>query len=241
MVVWYALLLVAGYLAGSIPSAYLAAKWSRGIDLRQYGSGNVGVSNLLTVASKRWGVLVVVLDLGKGMLPVYIAAQIGLPVYQQITVGLATVAGHNWPVFLSFRGGRGLLTTMGVVFVLAPWLGLTLTALALAWIPFKQLALGSIVAMVLLPIFAWFLSGPFGIERSLPLTLGFIAALLLTIIRRLTAPRTALSASLRQRELVINRLLFDRDVRDRKAWITQAPSGAGPDKPSPSPEQGEGN
>jgi len=241
MVVWFILLLIGGYFIGSIPSAYLAAKWSRGIDIRQYGSGNVGVSNLLTVTPKRWAILVIVFDLGKGMLPIFIAHQIGLPVYQQIIVGLTTITGHSWPIFLGFRGGRGILTAIGVVAILAPWLALLLVILAFAWLPFRQLALGTLISLVLLPIFSWFLSQSFGIERSLSLTLGFVAILLLTVVRRLTAPQTALSASVPQKELVINRLLYDRDTRDRKAWVNQAPSEVSSIEPSAKPEPGEEN
>jgi len=242
MYIWFVLLLIGGYLVGSIPSAYLAAKWTRGIDIRQYGSGNVGVSNLLTVASKRWAILVIILDLGKGILPVFIAARvIDLPLYQQVIIGLATITGHNWPVFLGFRGGRGLLTAIGVVVILAPWLALLLVILAFAWLPFRQLALGTIISIFLLPIFGWFLSEPFGIEKSLTLNLGFVAILLITVIRRLTAPQTALSASIPPRELVVNRLLFDRDTRDRKAWISQAPPEVSLQEPSPNPEQGDEN
>jgi len=242
MYIWFVLLIIGGYLAGSFPSAYLIAKSTRGIDIRQYGSGNVGLSNLMTVVSKRWGILVIILDLGKGFLPIFIAARlIDLPLYQQVIIGLATITGHNWPVFLGFRGGRGLLTTIGVVLVLAPWLALLLVLQAFAWIPFRQLALGTIVSMLLLPIFGWFLSDQFGFERSLTLNLGFVAVLLLTIIRRLTAPRTALSASIRPGELIINRLLFDRDTRDREAWVRQTPPDIDLKEPRPTSEQNKKN
>jgi len=168
--------------------------------------------------------LVVVFDLGKGFVPVYIAQLIDLPTYQQVLTGLAAIAGHNWPVFLHFGGGRGLLTTLGVVFVLAPWLALVLAVVAFAWLPFRQLALGTLIALILLPIFGWFLSQQFDVEKSLTLTLGFVAIFLLAAIRRLTARRTALTASVPPGELIFNRLLFDRDIRDRKAWISQTPT-----------------
>jgi glycerol-3-phosphate acyltransferase PlsY len=216
---YFALLLVGSYLLGSVPAAYLAAKWSRGIDIRRHGSGNVGAANVLA-AGARWMTLpVIIFDLGKGMLPVYIAHLLGLPLYQQVIIGLAAIIGHNWPVFLGFNGGRGLLTTVGVIFVFSPWLAVIVVAFAYAWAPFKQLSLGSLFALILLPILSWFLSEPLGIERTLTLTLGFVAMFLIVVIRRLTAPRTPLTATVSTPRLLLNRFLFDRDIREREAWL----------------------
>jgi len=223
MTINFILLVLGAYLLGSVPAAYLAARWSRGIDIRQHGSTNVGASNVLATVSRRWAIPVIVFDLVKGMVVVYIAQLIGLEVYQQVTIGIAAIIGHNWPVFLRFSGGRGLLTTVGVVFVLAPWLALIMAAFAYAWAPFRQLALGTLCALILLPILSWFLSEPLGIERALPLTLGFSAMLLLVVIRRLTAPKTSLTASVSTPQLIINRLFFDRDIREREAWLRRKP------------------
>jgi glycerol-3-phosphate acyltransferase PlsY len=237
MTINFVLLLLGGYLLGSVPAAYLAARWSRGIDIRQHGSGNIGASNVLATGSKWLSIGVIIFDVGKGMLPIYIAHLLGLALYQQVTIGLATIIGHNWPVFLRFSGGRGSLTAVGVLFVLSPWLTLILVAFAFAWAPFRQLALGTLGALILLPIFSWFLSEPLGIERALSLTLGFLAIFLLVVIRRLTAPKTSLTASVSTRQLLLNRLLFDRDIRDREAWIRRQPlkpkrktGGVNPDK-----------
>jgi len=223
MTINFVLLLLGGYLLGSVPAAYLAAKWSRGIDIRRHGSGNIGAANVLATGSKWLSIGVIIFDLGKGMLPVYIAHLLGLALYQQVIIGLATIIGHNWPVFLRFSGGRGLLTTAGVVFILAPWLALIMVAFAFAWTPFRQLALGTLCALILLPILSWFLSEPLGIERGLALTLGFLAMFLLVIIRRLTAPMTSLTASVSTPQLLLNRVLFDRDIRDREAWLQRQP------------------
>ena len=117
-----------------------------------------------------------------------------------------------------------MLTTLGVVFILAPWLGLIVLVIAYGMAPFRQLALGTIIAVASLPIFSWFLPQLFGIEKPLPITLGFAAIFLLAVVRRLTAPRTIFTASVTPRQLFVNRLLFDRDIRDRKAWIDRRPS-----------------
>ncbi len=221
MAIEFGLLTLGAYLLGSVPAAYLAARWSRGIDIRQYGDGNVGSTNLMRLTSKRIGIPVVIFDLGKGALMVWIAQLLGLDITQQVTVGLAAIIGHNWPVFLRFNGGRGIFTSLGVISILAPWLGLIALIIAYAMAPFRQLALGTIIALTSLPIVSWFLPQPFGIERPLPITLGFVAIFLLAVIRRLTAPRTIFTASVTPGQLFVNRLLFDRDIRDRQVWIQQ--------------------
>ena len=232
MAVEFALLILTAYLLGSVPAAYLAAKWSRGIDLRQYGSSNVGASNLLKFTSKKVAIPVIIFDAGKGMLMVWTAQLVGLGITQQLIVGLAAIIGHNWPVFLRFKGGRGGLTTLGVVVMLAPKLGLMLLVIAYLLAPFGQLALGTISVIASLPIFSWFSSAPVirwlfgqppGTSEQLPVTLGFLAIFLIVAIRRLIIPRTTISASVPTGQLIVNRLLFDRDIRDREAWIHRAP------------------
>ncbi len=224
MLAEFILLVIGAYLLGSVPAAYLVARWSRGIDIRQYGSGNAGAANVSSTVSKRWTIPVTIFDIGKGVLAVYIARWLGLAVYQQVVVGLTIVAGHNWPVFLHFNGGRGWLASAGVIFAFAPRLAVVLAAVAFASAPFGFLATGTLFVITLLPPLSWFASQPFGIERSLSLTLGFTALLAILIIRRLTAPRSGQEVPLRQ--LLVNRLFFDRDIRDRKAWIYRKPAAA---------------
>ena len=97
-VIKFASLLIAAYLLGSVPAAYLVAKWSRGIDIRKYGSGNVGASNIVRIVSTRWAIPVIIFDVGKGAVMVWAAQLLGLGIAQQVTVGLAAIIGHNWPV-----------------------------------------------------------------------------------------------------------------------------------------------
>ncbi len=232
MTVEFTSTVIGAYLLGAVPAAYLIAKWARGIDLRQHGSGNVGASNVITVVSKRWGIAVIAFDLLKGMVAVYMARWIGLDIGQQAAVGLATIVGHNWSVFLRFSGGRGGLSIAGVVIALAPLLGLALLVFTLIFGLFRQMALGMILAVAALPVSSWFLSQPLGItEEPLSLSLGFVAIFLVTIVRRLTVPRAAIAASVSTRELLFNRLLFDRDIRDRETWIHRTPIQTKPDKP----------
>jgi len=164
-----------------------------------------------------------IFDLGKGAAMVWVAQLVGLDTIPQVSVGLAAIIGHNWPVFLRFNGGRGILTALGVISILVPWLGLIILVIAYGLAPFRQLALGVFLATVFAPIGAWFLSQPLGVNDRLPLTLGFLAIFLVTTTRRLTAPRTSFTASVPLGQLFINRLFFDRDIRDREAWIKQQP------------------
>ncbi len=224
MALEFGLLTLGAYLLGSVPAAYLAARWSRGIDIRQCGDGNVGATNLMRLTSKRIAIPVIIFDLGKGAVMVLVAKLVGLETYQQVTVGLAAIIGHNWPVFLRFNGGRGIFTSLGVIFILVPGLGLIALIIAYGMAPFRQLALGTIIAVASLPIFSWFLPQPFGIGKPLPITIGFVAIFLLAVVRRLTARRTIFTASVTWGQLLVNRLLFDRDIRDRKAWIDRRPS-----------------
>jgi glycerol-3-phosphate acyltransferase PlsY len=213
------LLIVGAYLLGSVPAAYIAARWFKKVDIRQYGTGNVGASNLMRLTSV-WRVIpVVIFDLGKGVIVVWLARLLGMDVVVQVLAGLAAIIGHNWSVFLKFSGGRGVLTALGVVTALSPWLGLTSLVIAFSLAPWHHLSLGVLVVVTILPIFSWFLPHIFGIERPLPVTLGFVAVFLVVVIRRLTVPPSALATTATRKQLLVNRLLFDRDIRDRQTWL----------------------
>ena len=121
-----------GYLLGSIPFGLLISKRSSKVDVRQYGSGKIGATNVLRVAGRKAAALVVVLDVSKGALAVVLAGLIvgqsylvvgdfGLGVLvARVLAALAAIAGHNWSVFLKFHGGRGVATYMGGLIVLSP-------------------------------------------------------------------------------------------------------------------------
>jgi glycerol-3-phosphate acyltransferase PlsY len=215
------LLAIAAYLLGSIPLAYIIARWTRGVDLRKYGSGNVGSSNVLQVTSKRWAIPVALFDIGKGLLAVWLARWAGLDIAPQFLVGFAAIAGHNWPVFLGFRGGRGILTSLGVILAFSPLLGLMVLIMAFSLAPFKNLSLGVFIGLVALPLLAYYLADFFNIIEEGPVTAGFAVLTTLALGRRLIGRRSELSFDLSNGNLLFNRLLFDRDIRDRKAWITR--------------------
>lgn len=112
--------LLGGYLAGAIPTSYLAARYGAGIDLLEHGSKNLGATNVYRVLGWKYAVPVGLFDVAKGAVPVFLAA-ISLPQpWAPLAVGVAAVLGHVFSVFLRFRGGKGVATAAGVVLALAP-------------------------------------------------------------------------------------------------------------------------
>lgn len=122
------LLIIFAYLFGSIPSAYLAGKIRKGVDIRGEGTGNVGATNALLVVGPVVGVLVYVFDVLKGFIPVIIARElIGTDLSMGLT-GLAVILGHDFSIFLKFSGGKGIATTTGVIFAINAQLMLVIVA-----------------------------------------------------------------------------------------------------------------
>jgi glycerol-3-phosphate acyltransferase PlsY len=143
-----AALAVAGYLLGSVPFGFLVTKGVRGVDVRAAGSGNTGATNVTRVAGVGPGLLVLVLDAGKGALAVLLARAVlpGAP-FVQALAGLAAVAGHVAPVWLGFRGGKGVATTLGVLAVLVPAAALAgVVAYAVVFGLTRISSLGSLIA-----------------------------------------------------------------------------------------------
>lgn len=115
-----ALSLVVAYLLGSIPFAYIICR-QRGLDIRQIGDRNVGTFNVFRHAGLGAGLATLVLDVGKGAAAILVAKALHVDELIMFLTGIAAVVGHNWPVFLRFRGGRGEATIIGVLLVLVPW------------------------------------------------------------------------------------------------------------------------
>jgi len=222
MAIWI-ILIICAYLLGSVPASFLAAK-TKGIDLRQYGTTQVGGGNLWRMTSWRLALPVGIFDFGKGLALVWVAQWQGLDISQQIVVGLGAIVGHNWPVFLRFYGGRGVGTTMGIMTILPVINEMTIWPSVAFWaiIIIGRITLGSSPLPVLVSIVATpFLSWGFG--EPLPVTLAFVTILLVIVIKRLSAQPSAVSASITKSRLLLNRLLFDRDISDKKIWMYRKP------------------
>ncbi|HNW91852.1 MAG TPA: glycerol-3-phosphate 1-O-acyltransferase PlsY [bacterium] len=164
------LLVLLAYVAGSAPCGYLLGKYLWRVDIRTQGSRNTGATNLARVVGKPWGplafALAFLLDFGKGFLAVWLAntaARSGwvLPraaSWLAVGAGVAVIVGHNWTMFLGFKGGKGVATSLGVLACLAPReAGLALLAFLLCFGATRIVSLSSIVAAVVLPLAAVYL------------------------------------------------------------------------------------
>lgn len=144
----YALIAPVSYILGSIPWGFLITLGVKGVDIRQYGSGMVGTSNVLRTAGGVYALLALILDLSKGMLAIALARAVSDSAAAEVVGGLLALAGHNWPVFLGFKGGRGIVTGLGGLLMMEPIAG----AIALAaFIPVtlltRYLSLGSVTSV----------------------------------------------------------------------------------------------
>lgn len=213
----FLLMVLLGYVVGSISPTYLLGRWVGGLDLRAYGSGNVGGSNV-GVWVGRWATVVGgLLDVTKGALPTWLALRWALGLEGAVVAGLATVVGHDWSLFLRFRGGRGLATALGFLLVVAPWGWLPLLGgLALGY-ALHGTAIGALVGVVLLPVISLWT------HRPQPVTLGCIALLFIVILKRLEANRLPFPRDYSRGSVLLNRLLLDRDIREYEAWIRRTP------------------
>lgn len=164
---WIILATAISYLLGSIPNAYIFGRVFGGIDIRKAGSGNVGATNALRILGKRAGITVLLLDILKGFLAVILLGSIfssRITVISQeslrIILGVACIIGHNWPLFLGFKGGKGIATSLGVMLALAigiSGLRAVLLALFLTWLGIflmaKIVSLASVITAVALPLY----------------------------------------------------------------------------------------
>jgi len=151
-----ATVIVIGYLLGSIPFALLLARRWGAEDLRQAGSGNVGAANVLRTSGVTPGILVALLDMLKGAVSVVVATRLSGDAGAPAAAGLAAILGHIYPVWLRFRGGKGVATACGVFSVLAPIAVPPVLAIfiAVVWLT-KYISLGSVVASIALPPLAY--------------------------------------------------------------------------------------
>lgn len=155
------LIVVLGYLIGSIPTAFIAGRLLKGGDIRRMGDGNAGARNAFFELGTKAGIGVFVIDAGKGALAIVIAQAAGLSQATTLLTGVAAVVGHNWPVFIGFRGGRGEATTIGVLATLmTPPMLIMLVATLATLIIKKNVILASAVLFVPLPLVSWLMGVP---------------------------------------------------------------------------------
>jgi glycerol-3-phosphate acyltransferase PlsY len=171
------LIVVLGYFIGSIPTAHIAGRILKRVDIRRIGDGNMGAANAFRQLGAKVGVAVGIIDAAKGATAVFIAQLANIPLPAMLATGVAAVIGHNWPVFLRFRGGRGEATTIGVLLALLtiPMLIIAAPAIAAHFI-LRDTTKAAPFIFVPLPLVCWWL-GASGVliaySIGLPSLVGF--------------------------------------------------------------------
>ena len=171
---WIILGILISYLIGSIPTGYIFGRALKGIDIRKFGSGNVGATNALRILGKPAGIAVLVLDILKGFVAVFflgniIAARItGISdITTRVLLGLSCICGHNWTIFLRFKGGKGMATTLGVLLglaVKAAGIKVVFALVILTWLVVfmstRIVSLASILSGIALPVYMFLFKQP---------------------------------------------------------------------------------
>lgn len=162
------------YLIGSIPTAYIFGRLLKGIDIRKFGSGNIGATNALRVLGKPAGIAVLVLDILKGFAAVFFLGNIIAPritgisdITARVILGFCCICGHNWTIFLRFKGGKGMATTLGVLLgltVKAAGIKVVFALVILTWLVVfamsRIVSLASILSGIALPLYMFLLKQP---------------------------------------------------------------------------------
>jgi len=171
------LLILVSYLVGAIPNGLLVAR-ARGVDIRKVGSGNIGATNVFRSVGKCWGILTFVGDALKGYIPSFFFPLLACspPPWLGLACGCAAIAGHNWPVYLRFKGGKGIATSAGVLLGVAPAaVGIGLGGWILLFVTTRYVSVASIGAAILVPASAWLLYS--ADDLVLPIVLSLLGVL----------------------------------------------------------------
>ena len=207
------LLILIAYVLGSIPNALWVGKTFKNIDVREHGSKNTGSTNAARVLGAKLGIFTLILDILKGALPTYLGIVLGANLLTRITgidkldiivIGMAAILGHTFSLFLKFKGGKAVATTLGVFLVLVPYAILIL--LVVFFVIFgltKYVSLASIVSAVALPITVYLTT------RHIPLTILGIISGLLVIIRHKENIKRLINGT-------ESKLSFSKDKKDKK-------------------------
>jgi len=158
-----ALIIISCYLLGSIPFGYIVGKLFKKVDIREFGSGNIGATNAFRILGPSLASLVLLSDVGKGILSIYLVRFLSIDNLLIFTIaGLAVICGHDWSLFLGFKGGKGIATTFGVVFVLNPIISiLAVTVWVIVIIITRYASLSSIFAVISILVFTILFKQPY--------------------------------------------------------------------------------
>lgn len=174
------LAMATAFVLGSFPTGVIVAR-AKGVDLRRIGSGNIGATNVGRALGKGWAAFVLVIDAGKGALPVLLAQRLSANPWLPALAGLAAVLGQAFSIFLRGRGGKGVATSLGAGLALAPAATLScLGVFLIVFASFRIVSLGSLAAMAAFPIFLWL----YGLGTVPRFAFGMAIAALVTLRHR---------------------------------------------------------
>ena len=180
------LLMVFSYILGSVPNALWIGKMFKGIDVREHGSKNTGSTNAARVLGAKLGILTLILDISKGLVPTLLAVLLKVDFFENLTkisnldyvlVGICAILGHVFSIFMNFKGGKAVATTLGVFLVLVPK-AILFAAIVffVVFAIFRYVSLSSIFAAISLPIFTYFLY-----QQIVYIILGILIAILIVV------------------------------------------------------------
>jgi glycerol-3-phosphate acyltransferase PlsY len=210
------------YLIGSVPTAYILGRLVKDIDIRLYGSGNVGGTNVFHNVGRRWGILLGVFELfGKGGSPVWIGMYLldmDRSSYALMGAPLMSMVGHNWSILLRFGGGRAIGVAIGALGALA-WKELVVFAVVAigGWALFRSSGVWVLIALLLLPVAALLLGEPASVA------LFCVGIFMVTGVKRLHANRAPMPPDIPRKRVLLNRLIMDRDLSEHGAWVNRGP------------------
>jgi glycerol-3-phosphate acyltransferase PlsY len=217
-------LYILSYLVGAVPTAFVMGKLVKGVDIREYGSGNVGATNVFHHVGKGWAVLLGVFEiLAKGALPVCIG-QYGLGLERSspllIVAPLLAIAGHNWSPYIKLQGGRGIGVLIGTLLALSPLLLAAFMVVAVSgWVVTRSSGVWVLISLVFLPVWAVLVGDPIVIIFYCTGLLGLI------VVKRLLSNWTPFPEGISKERVLFNRLFRDRDVDDKAEWVNRVPYG----------------
>jgi glycerol-3-phosphate acyltransferase PlsY len=202
----------ASYLIGAIPVAYIAGRL-KGIDIRRYGSANVGASNVYQAVA-RWAVVPVGLSqIALAMAGIGLAKLLDLDLNVQVSAGVAALIGACWSVYLRLAGGRGIAASIGFMLYLTPITLGVFTVIGMMGVFTRQVPLGVGAAIAAAPVASLIVDGPG------PIALGCLCMAIIIFAKRLLGNPGARAEGVPWHQVLLNRLLLDRDIRNRDEWV----------------------
>ena len=221
-------LYLAAYLLGAVPTAYLLGKLAKGIDIRHYGSGNVGGGNVIRHVGRKWFVPQMISDtLVKGAGTIWFSVYVvGVDSHSPWVIGppLLVLAGNNWSPFLKLQGGRGLGVAAGTLLAFSPAiLAIALLTYFGGYLLSREAGIWALVTLISLPVLALVIPSGFKMADGTTLAWFCLGILALVILKRLSSNWGPLPRDLPRGKVFVNRLFRDRDVDDRNEWVQRVP------------------